>query len=60
MVIDSPWPGRIIVSLGSKYNLFLIDSNILVKFLESIVLPGPPGKRVSPLNKNFSSPESKK
>ena len=45
MVIDSPWPGRIIVSLGSKYNLFLIDSNILVKFLESIVLPGPPGKR---------------
>ena len=52
IVVSRPWPGSTSVSSGSVENSrWSIDSMICRSSRPSnVVLPGPPGKRVSPLN----------
>ena len=50
IVVSRPWPGSTSVSAGSVNRRRSIDSMIVSKLASSnVVLPGPPGKSVSPL-----------
>jgi hypothetical protein len=46
--VRSPWPGHISVSSGKANTLLVMDSIICFKSPGDSVLPGPPGKIVSP------------
>ena len=49
--VSTPWPGITMVSAGSVNNDVSIEWMIVLKSPpSSLVLPGPPGKSVSPLN----------
>ena len=52
MVVSSPWPGSTMVSAGSVNSLVSIERMMVAKSPPSkVVLPGPPGNSVSPLNR---------